>query len=506
MRWTLTDEPSADSALRVAAMGDTAPVRATTAARRPGADPVLVLLVDGTGPVTEKPAELPNRVGGGAAEVARWRKVARAAGAGAAPPIPTFPLLETTGKKRLSQWSRFLTPGHAVSIQELGSPTVTDAGVRLSVGAPTSQQDFNLAVEHQPLLLFDRDEPVPRPLSIASLFSQERVRLCDDRRLAGTDCGDPIRDARELRNGGTHLQIEAPKSARLRRTAFGERQGAGKRIDAMVTEPTTPGAPPAATPPPGAPLTDASGKVLGQDSTIYVHAVSSGSLLYLDYWWYLSDNPAEGLGLGAFCGAGFVIPGVTCHDHQSDWEGLTVVVDRSQPKPIVTAVQYAQHEKVVRYEWEKLLRRWRGETSRPADELRVDPSLASLAETTGRPLAFVARGTHSTYPTPCDPCEQVATPIKEDVHRGDLPWIGNFTTVCGDQDCLQVLPTRESGTRGALWNAFAGPWGERRCVFEYYCDSGTAPAAPGTQHRYERPTHYDGVVDDTGKFEATPGG
>jgi hypothetical protein len=36
------------------------------------------------------------------------------------------------------------------------------------------------------------------------------------------------------------------------------------------------------------------------------------------------------VGLKAFCGAGLVIPGITCHDHQSDWEGLTVVVDRAR--------------------------------------------------------------------------------------------------------------------------------------------------------------------------------
>ena len=505
VHWTLPGTPNADAALVAAAMGAKAPVRGAAPARRDGADPVLVLLVDGTDPVTEDPAKLPERRGGGAAEVDRWRRVALAVNADANPPVPTFPLLQTSDKKRLAQWDRFLTPGRAVSLQELGSQTVADAGVQLGVGAPTSRQDFNLAVEHRPLLLFDQSEPVPRPLSVASLFSQRRVKLCHDRRLAGTDCDEPVTDARELSNDGTHLQIAAPSSKSLRATALAEKQKAKDAAAASETGLSAVGAPPPATPL-AAPITSDSGEVLGRDSTIYVHPVSSGDLLYLDYWWYLSDNPAEGLGLGAFCGAGFVIPGVTCHNHQSDWEGITVVVDRSRQKPVVTNVQYAQHEKVVRYDWQELVRRWDRKTGLPSNELKVEPSLAHIAAATGRPLAFVAHGTHSTYPTPCNACRQVATSIGEDEHDGKLAWIGNYTMRCGNQDCLQVLPTREGGSRAALWNAFAGPWGELRCVFKYYCNSGKAPAAPGTQHRYNRPTHYDGVVDENWKFKAESGG
>jgi hypothetical protein len=510
VRWTRADELSAEAALRVAARGDAAPVRDSGPTRRLGADAVVVLLVDGTDPVTEQPERLREEPGGGRPEVERWRRVARAARgpiADDAPATPSFPLLQTTSTQRLRLWKRFLPPGRAVSLQELASQTVADAGVRLSVGAPTSQGDFKLALAHRPLLLFDRDEPVPRPLSVASLFVQDRVSLCHDREVTGTTCDPPIRDARLLENGGTHIQIRPRSSRELRDMANREKPAIADATRGMVADPSEAGAAPGPTPPPSAPVSGAEDATLGRESTMYVHPVSIGNMLYLDYWWYLSDNPAEGLGLGAFCGAGFVIPGVTCHDHQSDWEGMTVVVDRSADTPVVTAVQYAQHDDVLRYDWEALLRRWSGSTRRPANELRVDPALVSLAEASGRPLAFVALGTHSTYPTPCDSCRQVAnSSIKEDTHRGDLPWIGNYRTACGDQDCLQVLPTREAGFTPALWNAFDGPWGERRCVFKHYCDSGTAPAAPGTQDRYTDPTHYDGVVDEAGRFtrQASP--
>ena len=68
-------------------------------------------------------------------------------------------------------------------------------------------------------------------------------------------------------------------------------------------------------------------------STIYVRPVrrevNGRQFLYLDYWWYLPDNPARA-GKGAFCGAGLVIPGVSCFDHQSDWEGITVKLDTTE--------------------------------------------------------------------------------------------------------------------------------------------------------------------------------
>ena len=67
-------------------------------------------------------------------------------------------------------------------------------------------------------------------------------------------------------------------------------------------------------------------------TTVYVHEVPDKlhpGWTDIDYWWYLPDNPADDP-QGAMCGAGFVIPEITCFDHQSDWEGVTVVVGKDQ--------------------------------------------------------------------------------------------------------------------------------------------------------------------------------
>jgi hypothetical protein len=253
-------------------------------------------------------------------------------------------------------------------------------------------------------------------------------------------------------------------------------------------------APPEGTPPPSS----APDEPLGVGSAIYVHpvAVNNGAkrLLYLDYWWYLSDNPARSAG-GALCGAGMVIPGATCQDHESDWEGVTVVVDRSGAEPVVTAVQYAQHNRVNRYDWSALESYWRTH--------KLEKYVKRVADPTGRPLAFIAEGTHASYPFPCGGgCHQVGAEglakLGENEHDGELEWSANNTSTCGPASCLLLLPTTGGGQQPALWNDFAGPWGKRHCRWRYYCDSGSPPESPGRQKRYRDPsqaTPHAGRVD-----------
>jgi hypothetical protein len=220
-------------------------------------------------------------------------------------------------------------------------------------------------------------------------------------------------------------------------------------------------------------------------------------LLYLDYWWYLSDNPSR-VGGGALCGAGLVIPGITCDNHVSDWEGLTVVIDRTTVKPVVLAVQYAQHATVVSYPWQQLRSSWE------APEVRA--LVAHVADVSERPLAFIAKGTHATYPRPCPGgCWQSANNnLHDGGHDGVLPWIGNYTAICGAVSCVQLLPTLEGGRQPALWSAFAGTWGDVHCVLRYYCDKGVPPPAPGRQTRYLHPTRCTGVVDAHWEFRKEP--
>lgn len=503
VRWTLVGGEDLHEALRAIAAGRERPAEAEAPLPRAGADSVLLLLVDGTPPVVEAPAELPS-LPGEPGEIERWRRVAAAA---APPDTPTFAFLQTTAESRLGRWQKGLTGwGEPVSAQALESLTATDAAARLAVAAPTSRADFTLAMEYRPVLLFDRAEPDPWPLAISTLFGDRgRAYLCHDFDVTGTDCGDePIRKPAELESGGTHLRLDLLSSRRLRQLAREEL--AKQRKQAATEDPAAPaeeeaGAAPEGVPPPGTAPPDAPAPPPGAGTAIYVHPSSAERdgkhLLYLDYWWYLTDNPSA-VGDGALCGAGLVIAGVTCDNHQSDWEGMTVVVDRSTAEPRAVAVHYAQHGDIVRYGWGMLRKRWDHST-------KIAGLLAGVGDASTRPLAFVAEGTHSTYPIPCGDCSQVAhSELNDGPHRGDFGWVGNDSGACGRASCLRMLPTHDAGREPALWNAFDGPWGEHHCYLTYYCDSGSPPASPGHQGRYLHPAQYDGYVGKDWRFHRTP--
>jgi hypothetical protein len=492
VHWTLVGNPSADTALAVASMGRAAAPRAQAPVTRDGADPVLVLLVDGTAPVIDgAPERLPLVTG---RPDPRWRRVARAA---REPRMPTYVLAQTTRRGRLDAWERVSGAFTAISIQVDRRRTATDAALALAIGTAGADDDLALAITHRPILLFDTGEPVPRPLSVEWLFAHRRVTLCRDRGVAKTECdASPTTDPRRLENNDTHIEIDSPPSAVLK--ALARREAKDARRTRTGSTPDVPGAPPPGVPTPSPALAERSEST--PETAIYVHAVpvqeGRRRLVYLDYWWYLSDNPVN-IGLKAFCGAGLVIPGVTCHSHRSDWEGMTVLVDRTHT-PRVLSVRYAQHDTVIWYSWSWLRAAWS----------RAGVAKGAVAEAEGgteRPVAFVARGTHSTYPVPCRAaCEQFAASGRgEDVHDGALPWIGNFTNTCGDSSCVHRLPTFEGGRQPALWNGFTGGWGRTSCALAYYCDSSEPPKAPGQQRRFRNPTRCTGRADANGRFRRT---
>lgn len=452
VRWTLVGATDAADAHRALAAGGGLPAAERVPVQRTGADAALLLLVDGTPPVNLEPATLP-QVAGRRGEVAEWKRTAAAA---APRGTPIFALLQSNSRRRLDEWRRWERLEDAVPAQAQAQ-SVADTALQLAVGSATAQADLALAMAHRPVLLFDQRERFREPLAVGALFREGRVTLCDDRGLS-TDCEDePLLNPHGLVNGGTHLRLDLrPRDTR----------GDGGL-------------------PPESPVLR---------NAIYVHPVSvdrdDRHLLYLDYWWYLPGNPVD-VGGGALCGAGLVIPGVTCQAHESDWEGLTVVVDRSRRVPEVKAVHYAQHDSVLRYPWDSLRERWQ----RP-DVAALTQGIPDLA---GRPLAFVARGTHASYPEPCGgDCRQAASGLGESDHRGTRGWPGNDTVACGSSVCLQMLPTRGNGEKPALWNAYTGQWGERNCRLTYYCDSGSPPTAPGNQERYEDPTRYDDEASPRG--------
>jgi hypothetical protein len=501
VRWTLLHDGDRDAALQALAEGNQRQSQTGEPSARPEADHVLLLYVDGTPPVVADPVSLPS-LPGSRGEVARWRGVARNVASEVGGRLPTFALLQTTAKDRLARWKGFARPNGPVSLQALDSQTATDAAVRLAVAAPTAQQDFALALQFRPILLFDKREPVPRPLSITALFNEDRVRLCHDQGVARTTCGEPLASAEQLESGGTHLRLDLPEPEALQRLA---REEAPRAAGPGGTSTETSRAA-AATLPEGLPASGnvplAEGERVAPKSAIYVHPSSvireGKELLYLDYWWYLPDNPVK-LGGGALCGAGLVIAGVTCQNHESDWEGVTVVLDRTGAVPEPVAVHYAQHSNVVRYSWSLLQEKWtRNEV--------VQERIAGLGDAASRPLVFVAVGTHASYPMPCpNRCRQFPDPgLPEEPHLGNLPWSGNETSACGISSCLQELPTHEQGQKPALWNGFDGAWGELHCFLTYYCDSGPPPQSPGHQRRYEHPPWSNGYTGTDWRFHAVP--
>ena len=168
------------------------------------------------------------------------------------------------------------------------------------------------------------------------------------------------------------------------------------------------------------------------------------------------------------CGAGLVIPEITCFDHQSDWEGVTVVVDATKHEPV--EIHYAAHDHVVSVPW----------------------SLVSREG--GKPLVYVARGTHAAYPKPCSKRFCSASLFEDNPHDGYYTWP---ETACTAQ-CVTEFPRPDDGGPAASWNAFSGEWGSAVCVAKVYCKRAHAPKAPAQQHggrgRYARPWCYDRVV------------
>lgn len=296
------------------------------------------------------------------------------------------------------------------------------------------QEQAALARQVRPVLLFDENE-ARFPLDIRAGIESRQIETCRTA-LGGEPCKF-VEQESELDFGADYLQV---------RDVIGPRGG-------------------------------------GTSSAYYYRVVPRGNRVYVDFWWYFTRNPTP-VGEGIFCAPGFGLPGLTCHEHASDWEGVTVVLgpcERFGP-PCVSvgeedwspaAVRYAQHEFIVSYAWRPtLVRLWRTHRGRP----------------TLRPLVYVANNSHASYPVACRRgCKQLRTlfgaPVSESAHDGRVPWTQNDDCAT----CLRRLPlTRDD--EPALWNAFEGRWGTQKCILAgAYCDSSRPPGGPSGQKRYRDP-------------------
>lgn len=311
-----------------------------------------------------------------------------------------------------------------------------------------------LAARFRPLLFFDSAEQ-RYPLDIEEAIAEGRIDMCRGAlsRDACVDVGSPA----EIDDGYDYLEVsDAPAPRR------------------------------------------------GGDSgsAYYYHVVRRGERVYVDYWWFYARNPSPVAG-EVFCGPGLRTPPFTCQEHAGDWEGVTVeLAPCAEPSDTCAdlggellgpaAVRYAQHEHVVAHAWEELEERWLS-LPRPASaalgpvwEASVLPAAADPG---ARPLVFVARNSHASYPRACfGGCRQSTRDLPEGRFDGGQPWTHNEGECDG---CLKPLPVTAAGAP-ALWNAFTGRWGAQRCILGgAYCDLSGAPRGPALQGRYRDPGGED---------------
>jgi hypothetical protein len=238
----------------------------------------------------------------------------------------------------------------------------------------------------------------------------------------------------------------------------------------------------------------------GPWSRLYYHLHREGShLLHIDYWWYFRFNVSP-VKTWAMCLSGFSVTELSCFDHESDWEGITVTVPNMSPTheslPEPVSVTYAGHHWAFKFPWPDLVARW--------NELRTSDPVSST-----HPRVYVAFGSHASYPLPCDAPEPAPleidrecwqggfkqrvlhifhVPVPDGRRDGMAEWSMNDDALCGQVACLSALPTTRLG-EPARWNAYAGRWGRAECTFglRLLCVRSAGPQSPFFQARYKDP-------------------
>jgi lysophospholipase L1-like esterase len=372
---------------------------------------------------------------------------------------PIFALLPPADAQHLPSWNAALRGrgGGQRAARALpttdGNSTLVDVALQMSAQSGSAEQDLALAARHRPALLFDTRERFAAPYDVDELLESGKVRLCGAGQTIAKLCLSAVNDAGDLRAGSSSLVFDVSDV---------ERDHIGSVMYVNVTH---------------------SGNGW---------AGRSGDMIYLDYWWYFPYNPAEALG-GALCGPGFNVAGVTCWDHQSDWEGVTVVLDADDPDGTPVAVNYAQHEEVTGYTWPALEALW--DLPNPVAGRASDRGLfGENIDLTRRPLVFVSRGRHASYPKSCAaaPCPRGAPSRasrragNDTSHDGRLGWAQNTVTGCRAV-CVAALPSRDRGRKPASWNAFGGAWGTPDCDLGVFCGESDPPRSPAYQPRFGRP-------------------
>jgi hypothetical protein len=301
-----------------------------------------------------------------------------------------------------------------------------------------SDRELALAMRLRPRLLFDRSErwrPVAVDAFLSERFGGGGHRLCGTARSCR-----PTEGISQLKPGAStssYLNIE------------GDANGTGF----AAADPACRAQPPAVD-------CDA-----GPQAAIYYRRTTHDGRWYWDYWWFLRYN--DYVGPLDSCNR------VNCSDHEGDWEGVTVITTPSGQPTILGAVYAAHRNRVF-----------------------VEAGLLPLSG--GRPLVFVAAGTHASYPYRCrSNCLQYARPadtarLPEDPHDGAAAWGENDDARCARDTCVRPVPEVGAADDLALplagsWAGWPGTWGETCHIGCDFPLLQASPRSPGLQVRFECP-------------------
>jgi hypothetical protein len=303
-----------------------------------------------------------------------------------------------------------------------------------------SEAELKLATDRRPLLLFDRGEKHP-PLDVDRFLAEVGAdgepahELCEleafEYQCDGVASGQRL--AHELRSSDSVIQIDANPAPSTVTDEFV--RDAAQRIYYRLTRDP------------------------------------DGRRLYLDYWIFYRFNDSPTLPR-LNCLSGLAVAEGTCFDHEGDWEGVTVTLERDdqgafQPE----SVTYAGHAWRWAFGWDALAARG--------------------ATKGGHPVVWVARGSHASYPAPCptprNDCQQLGLDLPDGHRNGERPWAYNDDNACEQAHCVLRLPlTRARGP--ASWGAFGGHWGRPRCTRGLkLCVRAFGPDSPFFQRRYQSP-------------------
>lgn len=200
----------------------------------------------------------------------------------------------------------------------------------------------------------------------------------------------------------------------------------------------------------------------GRSAVVYYRRTTHEGRWYWDYWWFLRYNDYTGKVNACR---------IYCADHEGDWEGITVITTPRINDPEIVGAIYAAHK----------------------DRVLVDGPLVPLSK--GHPIAFVAQGTHASYPFRCVRCSQFSAilgfRLPEEGHDGEAAWGNNLDSECDEHGCVEPLPELAEAEDLALplageWAGWPGRWGAT-CGFRPCNLEESSPSSPGLQTRFKCP-------------------